>query len=357
MFFVKRGMYMGRKQQAASIIRDNSELINKLPYSNEFFLKFQDERLVRCAAHFVIDALYKGNLKEADKFLVEKSVSGINLKIYSKDAGILDTIKSAINNTIDFYSVLIAYMKKHHTYVDYDYSSTENITIFIFIDKRKKNITTDTDLNYSFDRFSNLLLAKAASEEATFMDIFFLLAYHTVDSIKVVPQDEMPKIFEQSIQGLQNRPSESEIKRAIEQNEVLIERKPHISELLGCYVDYSNQNCSISEDNNVICICKENIIEFGLKFNISSYSLMFNLVFAHEFGHLVFSYLDYENTDRKLSEGRANFFASYLMSLIGDNKDYDQYIKKKTDKQPDAYKSPILFSNSNWKDLLKLEIF
>ena len=343
---------MDRRKQAVSIIRDNAELIKKLPDSNEFFLKFQDERLVRCAAQFLINCSCIGDNKTHSKFLVEKSVSGINFKIYSNDADVLDTIKSTIDNTI---SVLIAQMKKYHTYVDYDYSPTEKRTIFIFIDKSEKNITTDTDFNYSFDRFSNLLLTKAASEEAKFMDIFFLLAYHTVDTIKAVPSEEMPKLFEQSIQGLQNRPSESEIKRSIERNEELIERKPHISELLGCYVDYSNQNCSISEDNNVICICKENIIEFAQEFKTSPYSLLSDLVFAHEFGHLVFSYLDYENTDRKLSEGRANFFASYLMSLIGNNTDYDQYIKDKTDKQPDAYKSPILISSPNWKDLLKLD--
>jgi hypothetical protein len=93
-------------------------------------------------------------------------------------------------------------------------------------------------------------------------------------------------------------------------------------------------------------------MEFASEFEGAPYNLLFDLTFCHEFGHLVFSYLDYENTDRKLSEGRANFFASYLMRLIGD--DYDRYIIEKTEHQPDAYKSPILLIDPKWKSRLNL---
>lgn len=353
-------------EQVAKITResDSQTKLNRKHFK-DFFLKFQNDRLVRCAAHIVINAIYSGSDKKFDKVLVKKSISGINFKIYSKDSDVLNDIRSCNEEPLDFYPALIRQMKKYHSYIDYGCAPAEVIdkgvggekTIYIFIDNTEKDITTDPDLRDSFDRFSNLLLTNAISKEATFMDVFFLLAYHTVDSIRNVSREEMPNLFEESIrelhnEGLDNKPSESEMNHNTGQNNPMTERKIHISELLGCYLDYSNQNCSISKDNNVIYLCKENISKFSSEFEDFTESLMFDLVFGHEVGHLIFSYLDYDNTDRKLSEGRANFFASYLMNLIGD--DYDRYIIEKTKRQPDAYKFPVLITRPNWKGLLNL---
>ena len=105
---------------------------------------------------------------------------------------------------------------------------------------------------------------------------------------------------------------------------------------MGCYIDRSNQNCSLSKDNNIIYLCKEYIEEFVLDFNNISYNEMFDFVFCHEFGHLVFSYLDYDRGSRTLSEGRANFFASYLLNMVDEK--YISLIKIIT-------KKPILPSN------------
>ena len=140
---------------------------------------------------------------------------------------------------------------------------------------------------------------------------------------------------------------------------------------MGCYIDRSNQNCSLSKDNNIIYLCRENIEKFasifdGFNYNFVknnimeelwdldgiSYYKMFELVFAHEFGHLVFSYLDYDNVVRSLSEGRANFFASYLLNMVDEK--YVSLIKIKTQKQPPCYQKPILITQDKYVDALFL---
>ena len=49
-----------------------------------------------------------------------------------------------------------------------------------------------------------------------------------------------------------------------------------IEELMGCYIDRSNQNCSLSKDNNIIYLCRENIEKFASIFDGFNYNLVKN---------------------------------------------------------------------------------
>ena len=151
----KEGKYMRAIEQVAKIAKE-SDSRTKLDrkHFKDFFLKFQNDRLVRCAAHVVINALYGDANKTHNKFLVETSVSGINFKIYSKDSNVLNDIRSCNAEPFDFYPAVIRQMKKYHSYIDYSSAPADVIgvsvcgekTIYVFIDETEKDITTDTDL-------------------------------------------------------------------------------------------------------------------------------------------------------------------------------------------------------------------
>ena len=390
----------------AGIIKENIKLIDYHQWKELFSVVKQGGGSIRFAAHAIHSSIdehyYLGY-----NMPVTKELPFGQLKMYSNDSVVLEKLRTVKNG--DFYEIytdLICFMKNHHCYVDITYNCPKDIfdekppqdkSIKIFIDKSEKTIANDPSIYECFEKFSDLLLKKATASDATLMDVFFMLAYHTIDKIEFHPKEDMTELVAESLEGVSdyadaNSECNDGCERAFwEQLEHYIERHGYIDrvhyfdengghvielprgrgeqfrieELLGCYIDRSNQNCSLSKDNNIIYLCKEYIEAFASKFDGFNYDLvknnimeelwdcdgisydqMFELVLAHEFGHLAFSYLDYDKVVRILSEGRANFFASYLLNMVDEK--YISLIKITTQKQPEDYRKPILTTQDNY---------
>ena len=393
-------------KKTADAIRKKSDLLKTLK-ETDWKLFFSSVYLhggrVRCASHLFFST--DVNVFEVTYDVCQDSMTSYApIKVYSNDSNILDVIELAYKESKHkFYSVLIEQMKNHHSYVDFNYQLSrdflddvsDNVSdtnkdkhIFVCIDKSKKNVADDNKICEAFEKFSNLLLQKATASDATLMDVFFMLAYHTIDKIEFRPKEDMTELVAESLDGIIE---DSKIQDNVQisateldgctnsciKREHYIERIGYIDrkryydedgtehvidlphgrkekfrkeEMLGCYIDRSNKNCSINANNNLIYLCDDYIKEFANSFEYFSYELMFDLVFTHEFGHLVFSYLDYDNKERKLSEGRANFFSSYLINMIDAN--YIPLIKIKTQKQPKDYQEPILIAQDDYLNKL-----
>ncbi len=76
------------------------------------------------------------------------------------------------------------------------------------------------------------------------------------------------------------------------------------------------------------------------------FNLLYEKVFTHEFGHLVFDWV--ESTQREKREKQANYFSSY----ITDGK-IDEFILWVTRQQPKEYNNPYLKGNLKAEDLYK----
>ena len=383
-------------------IKENMHLLRKNTLL-DFYAKFKDINRVRRAA-IIVSCVRCG-------VCIEKKTEFGCIKIYSDNKTIFEDIKNAQNEDFcGFCKVLISKMKEYHSYIDFFPDPLKDVfaedlprdkNIQVFIDSSPKVIAGDPQIQECFEKFSDLLLKKVTASDATLMDVFFMLAYHTIDRIEFRPKEDMTELVAESLEGVSdyadaNSECNDGCERAFwEQLEHYIERHGyidrvhyfdengghvvelprgrgeqfHIEELLGCYIDRSNQNCSLSKDNNIIYLCKEYIEAVASKFDGFNYDLvknnimeelwdcdgisydqMFELVLAHEFGHLAFSYLDYDNVPQILSEGRANFFASYLLNMV--DKAYISLIKITTQKQPKDYQKPILITQDKYVDAL-----
>jgi hypothetical protein len=218
-----------------------------------------------------------------------------------------------------------------------------------------KSITDDNDLQEYFNICSKELYKKATRENANPLDLFFLLAYHTIDRIEFKPKEEMRELVRKSrnIENYTNNSDcendklEQDCPRSNAQNALELS----ISELLGCYVDRSWKNVKIDADNHNIYLCKDYIEDYSKELEILdpdfNYCRTLLLTFLHEFGHLAFSYLDYttpyEGEGKTTHESRANFLPSYVHDGT-----IDMHIEQFVANQPKEYHNPLLYTKKDW---------
>ena len=192
----------------ASIIKENIKLIDYHQWKELFSVVKQGGGSIRFAAHAIHSSIdehyYLGY-----NMPVTKELPFGQLKMYSNDSVVLEKLRTVKNGDFyEFYNDLICFMKQYHCYVDFTYLSSKNIfdekppqdgAIKIFIDKSQKVITDNQQIQEHFEKFSTLLLKKATDPDATLMDVFFMLAYHTIDKIEFKSPKDMPKLVEKSL--------------------------------------------------------------------------------------------------------------------------------------------------------------
>ena len=280
------------------------------------------------------------------------------IKLYSKNTSLLNEISKA--SETDCLNELLSLMKKYHSYIDYYGKEEKNL--IILIGETEKTITNDIKLKNCFDKYADILYEKARCKTAIPIDLFFLLAYHTIDKIEFKPKEDMTDWVCEShtINGHYHYPVHSKDVESSEVDNCCVSTSSKYtpekaSELMGCYIDRSWQNVNLDADNHNIYLCKEYIDEFSKKvakkFNNGkdTYDAVFIITFLHEFGHLAFSHLDYETIyegkGKTIHESRANFFPSYVINSI----DMDKCIKQKVELQPPEYSKPLLYSEKDWE--------
>lgn len=289
----------------------------------------------------------------SDFKLMETKIEYKNITVYTDYTEISSTTKKPIN-----LEDIIDLMKHHHCYIDYKRDDDNKVEFIVLISKQLKSITDDNDLQKYFDACSKELYKKATRENANPLDLFFLLAYHTIDRIEFKPKEEMRELVRES-RNIENYTNNSDCENDKLEQDCLRSNAQNalefsISELLGCYVDRSWKNVKIDADNHNIYLCKEHIESFCVNLEWlgsgkAKYYHTLMLTFLHEFGHLAFSYLDYttpyEGNGKTTHESRANFFVSYINKGLED-----KYIQKKVEKQPKEYQKPLLCTEKNWEE-------
>ena len=172
-----------------------------------------------------------------------------------------------------------------------------------------------------------------------------LLTVFTLDDVENKSKEEMPLYkrlsenpndYNRIMENYKTGDNVSDEKKSILEEYISTAKEMYdVSKLMGCFI-------KTPKDENKIYICDENIKEFSEKSGIKEDTLK-KLVFAHEIGHLVFSYVKddvcNEQEKRELHEKQANYIASYVYS------EFKEEIKRKTGFQPEEYKKPYLYKD------------
>lgn len=273
-------------------------------------------------------------------------LNGVPLTVYSDNHSVIAALKNKSDS--DLLNTLIPLMKRYHCCVDHSFSSLNFGTkpkeskderlIVIISSVPKTAFDTLNQLHHLLSKCEILLWEKYSRESISPIQLFFLLTFYSLDTIELKSREEMEKHF--------SHPDEPPYKQP--------------SEMLGCYFYHCDGADFFKRDQQVIYLCPELINAFsqelysndfpccGVDFE-AFYNLIFELVLFHELGHLAFSCLDLPCQDESLTEGRANFFASYITNGV-----HDHLIKLKTQHQPAQYHTPILVTDSDWKSALHL---
>ena len=191
-------------------------------------------------------------------------------------------------------------------------------------------------LKVKFDLITKLLKYTGYDSNEQFKVLLHLIQFLKLNRIELV---DSLKMFENVRSEMQKENNDNfSLKELCEDNikqEFFVLRKV---ELMGCY----------AHKDKAIYICPEHIQHFLKQKDFEKIPLadMYYKVFAHEAGHLVFSYLEFDLHDYsnlkiiKLLEKQANYFASYVYESY-----YDYLISIVTSRQLKEYQNPLLISH------------
>jgi len=253
------------------------------------------------------------------------------------------------NNRFNEFNLLKLNIVRYETDIDYDSKKIKYI-LYCSTNKKRKQFMSSL-VKYKFLMMKNRLEINI-DENTNFKDVINYIKLNELDMVLLVSSDEMKTIYRE-----------------------LSYNKDRNDSPMGMYLKYYDRNytflCDVLGNKfkqdieylnnyyvylNIIFICMDNIkscIE-SLRINHSSIlndlsltvrddSLLicvdelFNKVFAHECGHLIFSYDDSQIFDRVFEERRANYFVSFIF----DGK-YDYFNLYLTSLQSWMYKDPLV---------------
>lgn len=211
--------------------------------------------------------------------------------------------------------------------------------------KHKKTIDTinNENIKNAYNRcfsklyydFYKIVMKKTGYDSVQqFRSLLHLIMFLNLNEVFLVNSLEMFNVANLQLNKQDNDISFDDLNENNIKQEIYVLRKV---ELMGCFV----------KDENAIYICPEHIEHFlnQKDFDKSQIIDMYYKVFAHEVGHLVFSYLNYDLKDydkfkcREKLERQANYFASYIYESY-----YDYLIKQVTNHQFKEYQNPLLLS-------------
>lgn len=285
------------------------------------------------------------------RYLQLFELNGVPLAVYSDSQSVITALQDKRDS--ELLNTLIPLMKKYHCCVDHSFPSLnfdtksrvhEDERLIVIISTIEKTVFDSSEPLYSsLSKCEILLWEKYHEKNTSPIQLFFLLTFYSIDAIKLKSREEMEKHF--------SHPNEGPYKQGPY-------KEP--SEMLGCYFYQCDRADLFNRDQQIIYLCPELINTFSQElYNnnfrchggdfLTFYNLIYELVLLHELGHLAFSCLDLTGQDTSLTEGRANFFASYITNGV-----HDHLIKLKTQHQPAQYHAPILITDSDWKVKLHL---
>ena len=212
----------------------------------------------------------------------------------------------------------------------------------IFEDNKQKERLKDL-----FDKYSDKTLEKAKSGD--FKDLIHFVAYHTIEKTGVKPKEEMVRLRKEIYKNIEEFNKDytwvEESFNTLKQDKEKLEiEKIEIIELLGCYVskekavylcdELIKETAQVNSDDQIDILSPQGCL----------YHTIYKKVFTHEFGHLVFDWVNSKN--REIKEKQANYFSSYIT-----DGEIDEFIKEFTKNQPTEYHNPYLKGNNRAKNL------
>ena len=181
-----------------------------------------------------------------------------------------------------------------------------------------------------FKKYSDKTLEKAKSGD--FKDLIHFVAYHTIEKIGIKPKDEMVRLRKEIYKKIEEDKEKPEIEKIVK------------TEALGCYVpnekavylcdELIKETAQVNSDDNIDILSPQGCL----------YHTIYKKVFTHEFGHLVFDWVNSKN--REIKEKQANYFSSYII-----DGEIDEFIKEFTKIQPVEYHNPYLKGDNRVKNL------
>lgn len=292
------------------------------------------------------------------RYLQLFELNGVPLAVYSDSQSVITALQDKRDS--ELLNTLIPLMKKYHCCVDHSFPSLnfdtksrvhEDERLIVIISTIEKTVFDSSEPLYSsLSKCEILLWEKYHEKNTSPIQLFFLLTFYSIDAIKLKSREEMEKHWEEMEKHF-SHPNEDPYKQCPY-------KEP--SELLGCYFYQCDRADLFNRDQQIIYLCPElintfsqelynnNFLCYGGDF-LTFYDLIYELVLLHELGHLAFSCLKMTGQDTSLTEGRANFFASYITNGV-----HDYLIKLETQHQPAQYHAPILITDSDWKVKLHL---
>ena len=297
--------------------------------------------------------LMKMNQKIFDKFIGNKENVDYKIIIIPENEKNVDKIiidyeqgSSISSNIGEFIFKLAHFYYDVNVFVNDKYK-IYNITITLKNEKNIKVIETIDDkyikkaynrcyakLSYDFNKI--VIEETGYNNEQQFRALLHLVMFLSLDEIKLTDSSEM---FEIANSKFNNQENDIQFRELDEEN---IEQKINIFrkiELMGCF---------FIKDKKTLYICPDHIEHFLNQKDLNEISLadMYYKVFAHEVGHLVFSYINFDLYNysnfkyREMLERQANYFASYVYESY-----YDYLISMVTSHQLKEYQNPLLLSH------------
>lgn len=247
-------------------------------------------------------------------------------------------------NEEDIVNVIFGIAARRNTIDIHVENQTSLITVKLSQDKRDRNEFKKGLYYEQYKEVVNRLYSKYKYDKS-YENLINLLTVFTLDDVENKSKEDMllykrlsenPNDYNRIMEIYKTGDNVSDEEKSILKEYISTAKKMYdVSKLMGCFI-------KTPKDENKIYICDENIKEFSEKSGIKEDTLK-ELVFAHEIGHLVFSYVKddvcNEQEKRELHEKQANYIASYVYS------EFKEEIKRKTGFQPEEYKKPYLYND------------